>query len=151
MVPIVRGGFVKKFIYFAAAVSVALALSGCVAPSLTIPKGALNLPKCAPVATYDVVQIGKHSRVKCDLVGTKIAFPDGHTMTAPPGGSEDSEGGFGLNTGPTDTYDLFNFGTFGLVAARTTPDGKHTDWWGTKEGLRRYQAVFGTTGPRNNG
>jgi hypothetical protein len=127
-------------IAFLYAGALSLALCGCIGPSLKIAPGTLDLPRCPPsLEPYPVADLGKESRAACDLVGSQILFPDGYTVVATEGGTSRSASG----NGHDDTHTIFNFGKFGLVAGETAPHANHTDWWGTKEGLRRYWAAFG--------
>jgi hypothetical protein len=117
-----------------------LCLVGCIGPSVHIPVEASHLPLCAHATDpYPVADIGKHQHAPCDLSGTQIIFPDGFVMFAP----EIGAGGSASGNGHDDTHTLFNFGKFGLIAGETVPHAKHTNWWGTTEGLHRYWAAFG--------
>jgi hypothetical protein len=121
-------------------VALPLCLAGCIGPSLEIPLDAFDIPLCPHTTEpYPVADLGKHQLAPCDLRGTRILFPDGFIAVAPEIGATESSAGNGHN----DTHTLFNFGKFGLVAGETAPHAKHTDWWGTEEGLRRYWAAFG--------
>jgi len=75
-----------------------------------------------------------------------MVFPDGMRVAAPDMGGRTSYGERYSSTSVSDTYSLANLGVYGIVASRTTPDHKHTDWWGTKEGIKKIQNAFGPNG-----
>jgi hypothetical protein len=126
------------------AIAVVACLTSCVGPRVDIPRDSFDLPKCELTSEPITVQsLKQKSPVECDLQGAQILFPDGYTMRAPEIGSSDSAAG----NGHDDTHTLFNFGSFGLVAAERSVGSTKTRWWGTSEGLKEYWAAFGKTGP----
>lgn len=131
-----------------AVVAAALLLVGCTPRGVDIPLEASNIRPCDPLPDpYPVEQIDDTEQAECDLAGETIVFPDGYEMSAPSLGFTRSEGTLPKGVEQAPVYHVFNFGAFGLVAGRLSADGERSDWWGTEEGLRRYQAVRGTDVP----
>jgi hypothetical protein len=135
---------VRSIAIMVCAVAFSLGLTGCYGPRLDIPRSALDLPAC-PVSSepYSVTTLGNEPRAQCDLSGREILFPDGFTLAAPEIGSSRSAS----DGEHSATHTLFNFGTFGLVAAQTPEYSENTKWWGTKDGLKRYWDAFGKVDP----
>jgi hypothetical protein len=123
------------------------ALLAACSGGVEIPQSAFHIDKCLPRSEpYPVTDLGKHEGALCDLVGQEVIFPNDHHMLVPPIGSTDSEGGSGA-ADANDTYTIFNFGTFGLVVAQRKSASSKSQWWGAKESLVRYQAVYGQDAP----
>lgn len=119
-------------------------LSGCTEPNgLALSPSEIDVPPCNQTEPVHVADVAKSARATCDLAGTPMVFPDGMTVTAPDVGGRNSYSERYSSTSHSDTYSLSNLGVYGIVAAQTTPDPKHTQWWGTKEGVKKEQQAFG--------
>ena len=124
-----------------------LLLTGCYYGGITLPKD--NLPHCTST-TPSSVPVETLAHQTCDLTGAALAFPDGYTVTAPPpGASSGSEschakpppnpGGHVVCSG---RYVADNLGGWGVVAWHTSPDGKHTTYWGTAIAIKNEKEAI---------
>ncbi|RZU65451.1 hypothetical protein EV379_1785 [Microterricola gilva] len=91
-----------------------------------------------------VTEIGETDRATCDLAGTTIVFPDGFEVVAPALGGRTATAERHRDGSESDTYSLANLGIYGIVAAQTAADPKHTDWWGIAEGISKEKLAFGS-------
>jgi hypothetical protein len=103
----------------------------------------VNIPACTDHSPVAVSNIGQHKRYRCDYVGIEFIFPDGYRDHAPGIGDEEGSQAPHKAGHPVASYRLANLGVYGIVASEVSADGKHTNWWGTSEGLAKSWAAFG--------
>jgi len=105
------------------------------------PKDAEMAP-CEGLTRVRVDDLADSPNGTCDLQGVTVVFPDGMEVVAPAFAAT-RETAMNVAPGTSDWYTLFNFGSYGLVAAQTDPDRTSTEWWGLPEGIQKEQDASG--------
>ena len=125
-----------------------IALAGCSGQGVTLSPKDTNISACTDRAPVAVADIGRHKRYDCDYSSVEFVFPDGFRQKAPGIGEEEGSQAPHKAGHPVPSYRLANLGVYGVVASEVSANGKHTQWWGTPEGLAKSWAAFGKTRTR---
>jgi hypothetical protein len=130
------------------------ALEGCASGGLVIPNSAFQVTPCPTHSDpYPVAELAKDAKAHCDFTGRYVQFPNGYKVEVPSIGTNSSvfgEDGATNNVGVKDTYLVFNFGKFGVVAGQRSYATGRSSWWGSASSLKAYQAAHGTKVPKAN-
>jgi len=127
-------------------VVVVASLTGCVDPSLELTPQDSLIAKCATVSRIPVETLSASTFPACDIVGSELVFPDGHSMKVEDQGVTAAESGF-LHQ-PGTTYGIINAGRYGVVATFQKTDGVTPgplEWFGNPAAIAVYRKFAGYT------
>jgi hypothetical protein len=129
-------------------------LEGCASGGLVVPNSAFHVLPCpAHSDPYPVTDLAKDAKAHCDFTGRYVQFPNGYKAEVPSIGTNSSvfgEDGATNDIGVKDTYLVFNFGKFGVVAGQRSYATGRSSWWGSGSSLEAYEAAHGTKVPKAN-
>jgi hypothetical protein len=122
-------------------VIVALAvLTGCSSTRSVVQSGEeLDVEPCVTLEDQivDVEDLETASPVSCVLSDIALRFPDGTRLEVDEGTASGS-----TEAGDGREYGFATFAVYGIAAYSDVP-GEDRTWWGTPEGIRRFQYLEG--------
>lgn len=117
------------------AAAVVAMTAACQSAGVEIPPGWENLKPCTYKRTIPVDDLADIGRPGCNMAGTEIGFPDGHSAEVGSVGATKSWGDFTTADGANAPhhFTMVNWGLPGTAVAKYNDDNRLVMIWATSE------------------